>query len=190
MLKSGDGKAPSDELELVRRAAKGDAASVRAIYDSQVQYLSAVCRRYITDEDQVKDVLQESFVKIFSSLRKFSWRGEGSLRAWMKRIVVNEALMSLRRSSRLDYVPVPEDLAEAAGDEEPGTEGVPLPVLQKMIRELPDGYRTVFNLYALEGMSHKDIATMLGISEGASYSQYSRARASLAAKIKEYKNER
>ena len=145
---------------------------MRALYDSQVQYLSAVCRRYLTDEDDVKDVLQESFVKIFSSLRKFSWRGEGSLRAWMKRIVVNEALMVLRRASRLDTVPVSDSSAESVGEEEPQTDGIPMAVLQKMIRELPDGYRTVFNLYVLEGMSHKEIASLLGISEGASYSQF------------------
>lgn len=163
---------------------------MRALYDSQVQYLSAVCRRYLTDEDDVKDVLQESFVKIFSSLRKFSWRGEGSLRAWMKRIVVNEALMVLRRASRLDTVPVSDSSVESVGEEEPQTDGIPMAVLQKMIRELPDGYRTVFNLYVLEGMSHKEIASLLGISEGASYSQFSRARARLAAKIKEYRNER
>lgn len=176
--------------ELVRLAAKGDAASVKAIYDEQVQYLSAVCRRYLQDEDDVKDVLQESFVKIFSSLKRFEWKGEGALRAWMKRIVINEALMSLRRSSRLNVVPVSDTIEEAIGDEEPNIEDIPLPVLQKMIRELPDGYRTVFNLYVLEGLSHKDIAALLGISEGASYSQYSRAKARLAAKIKEYRNER
>ncbi len=190
MIPSGGGKAPSDERELVRRASKGDAASVRAIYDSQVQYLSAVCRRYITDEDDAKDVLQDSFIKIFSSLRKFVWRGEGSLRAWMKRIVVNEALMLLRRRSRLDMVSVPDSLPESVDEDTPDTDGIPMPVLQKMIRELPDGYRTVFNLYAIEGMSHKDIASLLGISESSSCSQYSRAKARLAAKIKEYGNER
>ena len=189
-MPSGDGRAPSDERELVRRAARGDAASVRAIYDSQVQYLSAVCRRYITDEEEVKDVLQDSFVKVFSSLRKFTWRGEGSLRAWMKRIVINEALMSLRRSSRLDAVPASEAESVPTGEEDPDTDGIPMQVLQKMIRELPDGFRTVFNLYALEGMSHKEIAAMLGISEGASCSQYSRAKARLSAKIREYRNGR
>jgi len=186
----GDGKALVDERELVSRAASGDAASVRALYDSQVQYLSAVCRRYITDEEEVKDVLQDSFVKIFSSLRKFVWRGEGSLRAWMKRIVVNEALMILRRRSRLDMVSATDSLPESADEDTPDTDGIPMPVLQKMIRELPDGYRTVFNLYAIEGMSHKDIAALLGISESASCSQFSRARARLAAKIREFRNGR
>ena len=175
------------ERELVSRAARGDAASVKAIYDAQVQYLAAVCRRYISDEDDVKDVLQESFVRIFNSLRKFQWRGEGSLRAWMKRIVVNESLMSLRRHSAFPTTPLPDNALEGVADEAPGIDGVPMQVIQRMIRSLPVGYRTVFNLYAIEGHSHKEISSLLGISENTSFSQYSRARARLAELIREYR---
>ena len=173
--------------ELVRLAAKGDAASVKAIYDEQVQYLSAVCRRYLQDEDDVKDVLQESFVKIFSSLKRFEWKGEGSLRAWMKRIVVNESLMTLRRKSRREMSGISDEIAEMREDEEPQTDGIPMSELLRMIRALPDGYRTVFNLYAIEGLSHKEIATLLGISEGASCSQYSRAKSRLAGEIRKFR---
>ncbi len=183
-----DSRRTTGEKELVSLAAKGDTASVKAIYDLQVQYLAAVCRRYLTDEDDVKDVLQESFVRIFNSLRKFEWRGEGSLRAWMKRIVVNESLMFLRRRAVFGEVPLPDNAADTVEDENPQLDGIPMAVLQRMIRGLPVGFRTVFNLYAVEGHSHKEISSMLGISENTSFSQYSRARARLAEQIKKYRN--
>ncbi len=182
-----DSRRTTGEKELVSLAAKRDTASVKAIYDAQVQYLTAVCRRYVSDEDDVKDVLQESFIKAFNSLRGFEWRGEGSLRAWMKRIVVNQALMFLRRKTALGTVPFPEDAADIIADDEPRIEGIPMAALQRMIRALPVGYRTVFNLYAIEGRSHKEIASLLGISESTSFSQYSRARARLAELIKQYR---
>lgn len=177
------------EAELVRRARNKDTAAVRAIYDSYAQYLFAVCRRYTGDAESAADVLQESLVKIFSSLDKFEWRGEGSLKFWMRRIVVNEALMYLRSRKRSPELPADDSLADLP-DAEPEVDDVPLPVLQRMIGELPDGYRTVFNLYVFENMSHKEIASTLGISENTSYSQFSRAKSLLARKIKEYrKNE-
>jgi len=174
------------EKELVSLATKRDTASVKAIYDAQVQYLAAVCRRYVSDEDDVKDVLQESFIKAFNSLRSFEWRGEGSLRAWMKRIVVNQSLMFLRRKHGFGAAPLPPDAADTIADEAPQLDGIPMSALQRMIRSLPVGYRTVFNLYAVEGHSHKEIASLLGISENTSFSQYSRARARLAELIKQY----
>ena len=149
-----DGRRGPDERKLVALAREHDAASVKALYDAYVQYLAAVCRRYLSSEDDVKDVLQDSFVKIFSSLDRFEWRGEGSLRLWMRRIAVNEA--------------------------------VPLEVLQDMIRSLPEGYRTVFNLHVFEQLPHKEIAGLLGISENTSFSQFSRAKNLLARKIREY----
>ena len=89
------------EVELIRKARRQDTAAIKALYDAYVQYLVAVCKSYIASDDDVKDELQESFLKIFSSLDKFEWRGEGSLKSWMRRIVVNEALMFLRRNAKL-----------------------------------------------------------------------------------------
>lgn len=163
----------------------GDTVSLRSLYDAHVQYLYAVCNRYIHDRDDAKDVLQESLIKIFSNIEKFEDRGEGSLRAWMRRIVVNEALMQLRRKTRSFEVPISEELKDSP-EEEPDFENVPMEMLQEMIRSLPDGYRTVFNLYVFEEMSHKEIASLLGISENTSYSQFSRAKSLLVRKIKEY----
>ena len=199
------------ELELIRKARRQDTVAIKALYDAYVQYLVAVCKSYIASDDDVKDVLQESFLKIFSSLDKFEWRGEGSLKPWMRRIVVNEALMFLRRRAKqatesldeaLGYgdgagethgavnapdVGTPLDLADESEDDNPDVGAVPMSVLLGMIRDLPDGYRTVFNLYVFEEKSHREIAGLLGIGENTSYSQFSRAKSLLAKKIKEYK---
>lgn len=184
-----DGRLGSDEERLVALAKEQDTASVKAIYDSHVQYLAAVCRRYVSSEDDVKDVLQESFVKIFSSLDRFTWQGEGSLKFWMRKIVVNESLMFLRRrsSEKAEAFSVRDDVPDVAEDEEPQVDNIPLDVLQRMIRSLPQGYRTVFNLYVFEQHSHKEIAALLGISENTSYSQFSRAKNLLARQIREYR---
>ena len=193
------------ELELIRKARRQDTVAIKALYDAYVQYLVAVCKSYIASDDDVKDVLQESFLKIFSSLDKFEWRGEGSLKPWMRRIVVNEALMFLRRTAKqvtesldeaLGYgngagethgAGTPLDLADESEDDNPDVGAVPMSVLLGMIRDLPDGYRTVFNLYVFEEKSHREIAGILGIGENTSYSQFSRAKSLLAKKIKEYK---
>lgn len=106
----------------------------------------------------------------------------------MKRIVVNESLMFLRRRAVFGEVPLPDNAADTVEDENPQLDGIPMAVLQRMIRGLPVGFRTVFNLYAVEGHSHKEISSMLGISENTSFSQYSRARARLAEQIKKYRN--
>lgn len=195
---------------MIRKARRQDTAAIKALYDAYVQYLVAVCKSYIASDDDVKDVLQESFLKIFSSLDKFEWRGEGSLKSWMRRIVVNEALMFLRRNAKLatdsldkEFAPggfgdasgsgvaggfgTSFDVADEPADGDPDVAGVPMQVLLGMIRELPEGYRTVFNLYVFEEKSHKEIAEILGISENTSYSQFSRAKSLLARKIKEYK---
>lgn len=182
---NGSGR-QTTEADLVRLARNKDTAAVRAIYDSCAQYLFAVCCRYVGDPDSAADVLQDSFVKIFSSLDKFEWRGEGSLKSWMRRIVVNEALMYLRNRRRSAGL-VADEAVPDVPDEDPDVDNVPMPVLQQMIAGLPDGYRTVFNLYVFEGMSHRQIAGALGISENTSYSQFSRAKSLLAAKIKEYR---
>ncbi len=181
------------ERELIKSSIRGDADARRALYDRYVQYLSAVCSRYITDRADVKDVLQEALVKIFQSLDRFEWRGEGSLRSWMARIVVNECLKFMRDNRRLDmFVTMPElpDVPDDEDDDaEISVEDVPPDVIHSMIRELPDGYRTVFNLFVIEGRSHQEIAKMLGISEATSASQFHRAKKILSKRIREYVGE-
>ena len=156
---------------------------MKMLYDRYVGYLTAVCARYVPDDDDVKDILQEAFIKAFQSMDRFSWRGEGSLKAWLTRIVVNDSLKALRRKKPLS---LSATLAEPVEEEEPAFEAVPLPVIQGMIRKLPDGYRTVFNLFVFEDKSHKEIASLLGIKENSSASQLYHAKAMLARWIKDY----
>ena len=167
-------------MQQVRRQ---DKAAMKMLYDRYVGYLTAVCARYIPDDDDVKDILQEAFIKAFQSMDRFSWRGEGSLKAWLTRIVVNDSLKALRRKKPLS---LSASLAETVEEEEPAFEAVPLPVIQGMIRQLPDGYRTVFNLFVFEDKSHKEIASLLGIKENSSASQLFHAKAMLARWIKDY----
>ncbi len=176
------------EKESVRLAQRGDAAAQKAIYLRHVRYLTAVCARYIGCDEDLKDVLQESFVKIFTSLGRFEYRGEGSLKAWMARIVVNESLKFLaRENNRFVFVPGRQELPRDAADDDPeGIEAVPPEIVHRMIRGLPVGYRTVFNLYIFEGKSHSEIASALNIGESTSASQLHRAKAMLARQIREY----
>lgn len=180
------------ERGLVEQARKGDRGAMKRIYDCYSRYLAATCSRYLPGESDLRDVLQDSFVKIFSSLDKFEFRGEGSLKAWMRQVSVNEALKLIRRRKRNDTVEYKWDLPDTQeeDDPEPDVAEVPPSVIQKMIQALPEGYRTVLNLYAFEEKSHKEIAGLLGISESTSASQLHRARALLARQINEYKKKR
>jgi len=177
------------DIKVIERARNGDRNAVRQIYDHYSRYLAAVCSRFLPDQGDQKDVLQDSFVKIFSSLDKFEYRGEGSFRAWMRMIIVNESLKALRKRRRSVPIVFEERLMDVEEEDTgpPDVEEVPAEEIHKMIRELPEGYRTVLNLYALEDKSHKEIASLLGISENTSASQLHRARLLLAKKIKEYK---
>ena len=171
------------ERKIVERARNGDRSAMKQIYDCYANYLTATCSRYLPDKGELRDVLQDSFVNIFSSLDKFTYRGEGSLKAWVTRIAANESLNYVRRNERMtftDHVPEMTD-----DEEEPDIGDVPMQVLMRMIHELPAGYRTVFNLYVIEGYSHKEIGEALGISENTSRSQLQRARIILQHKIKE-----
>ncbi len=143
--------------------------------------------RYLSRRDVAEDSLQDSFVKIFRSIDKFTYRGEGSLRAWMERISINTALEHLRngkKSMLLDENYIPDNLASEPSYSD--VESLPQELLMNLIGELPDGYRAVFNLYCIEGYSHKEIAEQLGINEKSSSSQLLRAKRLLASKVKQY----
>ena len=181
-------KAMSGEIDrrIVDRARDGDRDALKQIYDCYSRYLAAVCSRYLADKSDLHDVLQDSFVKTFGNLSRFEYRGEGSFRAWIRQIAVNESLKRLRdrkKTSTLEYRWEMPDIEE---EDEPDVGHIPEKVVQKMIEELPDGYRTVFNLYVFEEKNHKEIASLLGITESTSASQLHRARAILARQIREY----
>lgn len=175
------------ERRIVERARNGDRSAMKQIYDCYVNYLTATCSRYLPDKGELRDVLQDSFVNIFSSLDKFTYRGEGSLKAWMRQVSVNEALKKIRKRKSRSTVEYKWDLPDMEDEEEPDVGNIPEQVIQEMIKELPEGYRTVLNLYAFEEKSHKEISELLGISESTSASQLHRARSLLARKINDYK---
>lgn len=174
-----------NEKSLVSLVKNGDKAAMKAVYDKYAPYLSAVCARYVSAEDDRKDVLQECFIKIFTSLDSFKFRGEGSFKAWMARITVNESLRFLKKNISNDFIEYEGELPDIV--EEPEVEGIPDDVVNDMILSLPPGYRMVFNLYVFEHKSHKEIAEMLNIGESSSASQFSRAKALLARKAREYR---
>ena len=174
------------EQELLEALRRKDPAGTRAFYDRYAGYLTAVALRYVPDRSDVKDILQDAFLRMFDAVDRFEYRGEGSLKSWACRIVVNGALKSLRNQGRLQYV---EDLPDVPEEEDVPVQNVPSAVLQRMIQDLPDGYRTVFNLFVFEKKPHREIAELLGIKEDSSASQYFRARAMLARQIKAYLKE-
>lgn len=179
----------TEEERWLQKALDGDNRAMEWIYRRYVRYLYALCSRYITDDEDTKDVLQDAFVKIFSSLNKFKYRGDGSLKAWMARIVLNETLTFLRNSSRLSFASIDDTGMDIPDNAPVETEGIPTDILHQFVRELPDGYRTVFNLYVIDDKSHKEIAAMLGIKQTTSASQLFKAKAMLARKIKQYRNQ-
>lgn len=159
------------------------------IYSAYAGYVAGICARYLSADDDIKDVAQDSFVKIFISAGAFRYTGAGSLTAWIGRVTVNCALNYLRDNNRLRFASRELDIPDLA-DDPPDAEALSSEELAVLIRALPDGYRTVFNLYAIEGKKHKEIAKMLGIKENSSASQYLRAKSLLALKIKEYLNDK
>lgn len=174
-----------NEKKLVHLIQEGDEQAMRQLYCRYVRYFSAVCSRYISGDEDIKDVLQDAFLRIFSSINSFEYRGGGSLKGWMTKIVLNETLKFVKRNCRLDFVAFRDGEMDMP-DEEPDTEGIPPEVIHSMIRDLPDGYRAIFNLYVIEEKSHKEIAELLGIKENSSASQLHRAKAILAGKIRKY----
>lgn len=156
------------------------------LYAEYSDYLTGVCCRYIANADDRKDVLQEALIKIFTSIGSFTYRGKGSLKAWAARIVVNESLQYLRQQAKSAPLQSDGNLPDRP-EEEPPEDRISDDALVGLIQQLPPGYRAVFNLFAIEGLSHKEIAQQLGISPSTSASQYFKARAMLARLIKEYK---
>ena len=169
--------------QLVERIRKKDLRAMSQLYQMYVEELSSVCYRYVPSDEDAKDVLQNSFVKIFTSMATFEYRDEPSFRGWLVKIVVNEALHFLRECKRLQFTDLHEATLLQTSDEEPETEHITADELHQLISELPDGYRTVINLYVFEGYSHKKIAELLGIKEATSASQLYFAKQRLSRSI-------
>jgi RNA polymerase sigma-70 factor (ECF subfamily) len=172
---------------LIEQCRKGKQAAQEELYDRFSAAMLSICTRYCGNRTEAEDVLQEGFIKIFRNIYDFKAKNEGSLAAWIKKIMVNTALSYLREKKRFSFiedietVPI-RDQEDVLFDENeivsPSSQE-----LMKMISELPDGYKLVFNLYVIENYGHKEIASLLGITEGTSKSQLSKARALLQKKV-------
>ena len=174
------------ELQLLEAIRSGEREALRRLYDRYSGYAMAIGLRYIPERDAVHDVLQDSFVKILTSIGQFNYHGEGSLKSWVSRIVSNRSVDYLREHQRFRVVSgIPDEPDE---EEEPDVGGVPPDVLTKMIGRLPVNYRTVLNLFVFEQQSHREIAQLLGVKESTSSSLFFRAKKMLARMIKDYIN--
>ena len=171
--------------ELVERIRQKDQRAMNQLYRMYVEELSSVCYRYVPSKPDAKDVLQNSFVKIFTAIPTIDYRGEERFRGWMKKVVVNEALSFLRERKKLLFTEQNPETMQISDDEVPQTWDISNDELHRLISELPDGYRTVVNLHIFEGCPHKKIAALLGITESTSASQFYFAKRVLAKRINE-----
>jgi RNA polymerase sigma-70 factor (ECF subfamily) len=160
--------------EQIQDARCGNAAAQKALFDHLADPMMALCCRYLKSREDAEEVLLDGFYKFFSHLKEFRYQGEAALYAWLKRIMINECLMFLRR--RHAFSVVAEKTVEDLPLQVEPLAGLSAAEIFGLIVQLPVGYRTVFNLHVIEGMEHREIAKLLGISEGTSKSQLSKAR--------------
>jgi RNA polymerase sigma-70 factor (ECF subfamily) len=155
----------------------------KMLYDKYAAKLFGIALRYAQSQEDAKDILQDGFVKVFKNLSKF--KGTGSFEGWMRRIMVNTAIEHYRKKNQT--YEIQESHEESITDRDlTALDKLAAEEILNMVKALPNGYRTVFNLFAIEGFSHKEIADMLNISEGTSKSQYARAKALLQEKIRNH----
>lgn len=168
------------EKDLIDGCIKENRASQKALYDRYCRKMMIICQRYARSTQEAEDILQEGFIKVFANIKSF--RGDARLDTWMTRIMINTALNAQRQ--KLYLLPMVDvegiDIHES---EQVSLSGFHLNELITMVQSLPDGCRIVFNLFAIEGYSHKEIGDMLGINEGTSKSQYNRAKSLLKIKL-------
>jgi RNA polymerase sigma-70 factor (ECF subfamily) len=165
---------------LVAGCKQGDRKSQEALYKQLSAKMMGVCMRYAVNRTDAEDILQMGFVKMFQKISDF--KNEGSFEGWVRRIMVNTAIELYRKNVRLLNTVELDGVIEV--DDVNALNQLAVKDLMHLVQNLPDGYRMVFNLYAIEGYSHKEIAEQLGISEGGSKSQLSRARIYLQEKIR------
>ena len=166
----------------------GDRAAQKRLFDLLAPKMKVLCKRYVGDDATAEDILQEGFITLFTRLDSYS--GAGSFEGWARKIFVNTALMSLRKSDVLKDSGDIEEARSLTGGGTTAMQDIGYKELMEMVAALPTGFRTVFNMYVIEGYSHKEIGEALGISENTSRSQLQRARTLLQSKIRESSDDR
>jgi RNA polymerase sigma-70 factor (ECF subfamily) len=172
-----------NEQQLIAGCKKGNRLAQKELYDVYSRKMMGVCLRYINDRETARDLLQDGFIKVFTAIGTYT--GAGSFEGWMRRIFVNCALEHLRKSDVLRNSIELERTCELSNPDYSVIADMSAQELMNAVQELPPGFRTIFNLFAIEGFSHKEISKMLCITESTSRSQYTRAKQVLQRKIKE-----
>ena len=174
----------SYEAQLIEKCLNNDTLAQKQMYEWLSPRMFAVCLRYAGDREDARDILHDGFITLFEKLG--GYKGEGSFEGWARRIFVPAALMHLRKKDVLKHSEQLEDFSAEITYDAGVIEKMDAKVRMELVQQMPDGFRTVFNMYAVEGYSHQEIAKELGITEGGSRSQLSRAKIWLKEKLKEY----
>ncbi len=172
-----------DEQQLIEGCKNGNRLAQRELYEKFSRKMMAVCLRYVSDRETARDILQDGFVKVFTNIESFA--GQGSFEGWVRRIFVNCALEYLRKSDILRESMDLDESNDLVHPDASALEDISAAELMQLVKELPAGFRTVFNMFAIEGYSHKEVGEALGITESTSRSQFTRARQLLQRRIKE-----
>jgi RNA polymerase sigma factor (sigma-70 family) len=173
-----------DHHELLKECLKGKPAAQKQLYEHYAETMLGVCYRYTKSIKDAEDILQDGFVKVFKNLRQYKYEGE--LGAWIRKIMVNTALNFLKRNRKYQHeMFFADDQLHPVTDDNPEIK-LEAKELAYLIRQLPAGYQTIFNLHVIDGHTHVEIAEMLGITDGTSRSQYARARMLLISWIEKY----
>jgi RNA polymerase sigma-70 factor (ECF subfamily) len=171
-----------NDLDIIKGCVRHDRKAQQMLYDKYSRFLLGICMRYATDRAEAEDILQDSFLKVYFSIRDYS--GTGSFAGWLRKIAVNTAITHYHKNLKYRYhIEIEEYVSVETGSASFEEDLFTSDELHKVLNELPAGYRMVFNLYAIEGYKHKEIADMLGIDTNTSKSQYSRAKAVLREKL-------
>ena len=170
--------------QIIQGCKDKDARAQKQLFEKYAGTMLGVCMRYMKAQQEAEDVLQDGFIKVFEKFDRFT--GEGSLEGWIKRIMINTALDQLRKNKKTNYHLDVDEVGFMIPKEDMIIENLSAENLLKILDTIPEGYRVVFNLYAIEGYTHKEIGEQLGVSENTSKSQYSRAKAHLRKLLIDY----
>lgn len=171
-----------NEEELVRRCTMNDRHAQEFLFNQFYNSLYLIAMRYLSDHHDAEDVIIQSFTRVFKNLQKFSFGGQGSLGKWVRTILINEAIRSLKKRRLIQFNDEIKHL-DVPNPDANGLQQMQASDITRMIEKLPTGYRTVFNLFVVEGYPHREIAEMLGISENTSKTQLNKARKQLMKNI-------
>lgn len=176
--------ATATETELLQACRKGNPTAQKAVFDQYADAMILLCYRYLPLREEAQEAMMDGFYQFFKNIDRFTWRGEGSMKAWLTRIMVNQCLMQLRKKQPIPMADI--DVAEDVAINEDALGRLTVREIIGLVHQLPVGYRTVFNLYFFEGMTGPEIASLLGISENTVKSQLRKARTALQKELSRY----